>query len=195
MLVASYSRWHILVTGKSCEIWRPFRYFRSFRNFISVTVAMLLKGLSTLRTIQWFMHTISRLETSGNLMIKRLSAFSLTNGLQLVDEIEHDLLIHWDRVTHICVSILTTWPSPSHCLNQCRDIVNWTLRNKLQWNPNRKSYIFIQGNALENVVSKIAAILSPPQCVNAYRVIAFQLCSWRCYDYEKRWTNHVSAHS
>ena len=24
-------------------------------------------------------------------------------------------------------------PAPSHCLNQCRNIVNWTLGNKLQW--------------------------------------------------------------
>ena len=33
------------------------------------------------------------------------------------------------------------------------------------WNVNRNSYIFIQENALENVVCKVAAILSRPQCV------------------------------
>ena len=37
----------------------------------------------------------------------------------------------------------------SHYLNQCWKIVYWTLRNKLQWNPNRNSYIFIQENAFE----------------------------------------------
>ena len=36
------------------------------------------------------------------------------------------LLTHWGRVTHICVSKLT-WPAPSHYLNQWWIIVNWTL--------------------------------------------------------------------
>ena len=45
------------------------------------------------------------------------------------------------------------------------NIVNWTLGNKLQWNLNRDLYIFIQENAFENVVRKLAAILSRPQCV------------------------------
>ena len=60
---------------------------------------------------------------------------------------------------------LVAWPAPSHYLNQCWDIVNWTLRNKLHWNFNRYSYIFIQENSFENVVWKMAAILSRPQCV------------------------------
>ena len=58
------------------------------------------------------------------------------------------------------------WTAPSHYLNQCWNIVNWTLRNKLQWNFNRTSYIFIQENALVNVVCEMASILSRPQCVN-----------------------------
>ena len=33
-------------------------------------------------------------------------------------------------------------------------------RNKPQWNLNQNSYIFIQENAIENVVWKMAAILS-----------------------------------
>ena len=45
------------------------------------------------------------------------------------------------------------------------DIVNWTLGNKLNWNLNRNVYVFIQENAFENVVWKMAAILSRPQCV------------------------------
>ena len=67
---------------------------------------------------------------------------------------------HWFR------SWLVAWPAPSHDLNQCWDSVNWTLGNKIQWHINRNSYIFIQENAFENVVWKIAAILSRPQCVN-----------------------------
>ena len=54
---------------------------------------------------------------------------------------------------------------PSHYLNQSWYIVNWTLRNKLQWNLNRNSYIFIQENAFENIVWKMASILPRPQCV------------------------------
>ena len=51
---------------------------------------------------------------------------------------------------------------PSRYLNQCWNIVDWTLRNKL----NRNSYTFSQENAFENVVWKMASILSRPQCVN-----------------------------
>ena len=55
-------------------------------------------------------------------------------------------------------------------LNQCWNIVNWTLRNKLQWNLNQNSYIFIQENVFENVVWKMSAILSRPQCVKRPQV-------------------------
>ena len=57
------------------------------------------------------------------------------------------------------------WPAPSHYLYQCWIIVNWTLRNKLQWNLNKNSNIFIQENAFESVVCETTAILSRPQCV------------------------------
>ena len=53
-----------------------------------------------------------------------------------------------------------------HCLNQCLNVVNWTLRNKLQWNLNPNSYIFNQENAFKYIVGKMVAILSRPQCVN-----------------------------
>ena len=62
---------------------------------------------------------------------------------------------------------LDTWSAPSHYLNQHWNIVNWTLRNKLQWNFNWNSYTFIKKNAFENVVWKMVAILSRPQCVNS----------------------------
>ena len=53
----------------------------------------------------------------------------------------------------------------SHYLTQCWNIVNWTLRNKIQWKLNRNSYIFIQENTFEKVVCKMMAILSQPHCV------------------------------
>ena len=52
---------------------------------------------------------------------------------------------------------LGAWSAPSHHLNQWWNVVNWNLRNKLQWNLKRKSYIFIQENTFENVVCKIVA--------------------------------------
>ena len=38
--------------------------------------------------------------------------------------------------------------------------------NKLQWNLNPNSYIFIPESAFEKVVWKMAAILCQPRCVN-----------------------------
>ena len=43
------------------------------------------------------------------------------------------------------------WPvaysAPNHYLNQCWVIVNWALRNKLQWNFNQNTILFIHENA------------------------------------------------
>ena len=41
---------------------------------------------------------------------------------------------------------------------QCWNIVNWTLENKIQWNFNRNSNIFIQENAFEILVCEMATI-------------------------------------
>ena len=94
---------------------------------------------------------------------------------QLADAyMQHSALTHWGRVIHICVGNLAiigsdNGLSPGHYLNQWWNIVNWTLKNKHQWDFNRNSYIFIQENAFENVVWKMAAILSRPQWVNGLR--------------------------
>ena len=60
------------------------------------------------------------------------------------------------------------WSAPGNYLNQCWNIVNWTLRIKLQWNLHRNSHIHFQENACENVVWKMMAILSQAQCVNGW---------------------------
>ena len=48
----------------------------------------------------------------------------------------------WGRVTHICISKWTiigsdngfvTWSASSHYLNQCWNIINFTLKNRFQW--------------------------------------------------------------
>ena len=51
-------------------------------------------------------------------------------------------LTHLGQVMHICVCKLA-WQGPIHYLNQCWNIVNWTLGNKLRWILNRYLYIFI----------------------------------------------------
>ena len=63
-----------------------------------------------------------------------------------------------------------------HYLNQCWNIVNWTPGNKIQWNFNQNSYIFIQGSAFKNGVWKMAAILSWPWCVNVNIVVMACIC-------------------
>ena len=79
------------------------------------------------------------------------------------------LLTHLPLVPHICVSESVSFGSdnglspisaPSHYLNQCWIIVNWTLRNKRQWNFNQNTKLFIHENASENIIFEMAAILS-----------------------------------
>ena len=50
--------------------------------------------------------------------------------------------------------------SPSHYLNQCWVIVNWTLRNELQLIFNQNTNLFIHENASEKFVCEMAAISS-----------------------------------
>ena len=86
-------------------------------------------------------------------------------------------LIHWGWEMHIRVSKLTVtgsdngllpWWVTHYYLNQCWNIVDLVLRNKIQWNDNCNLFIFIQENAFEYVVCEMAAILSQPQYVNLY---------------------------
>ena len=44
---------------------------------------------------------------------------------------------------------------------------------KVQWNFNRNSNIFIQENAFERIICEMAAMLSRPQCVKFYFEIDF----------------------
>ena len=49
--------------------------------------------------------------------------------------------------------------APSHYLNQYWLIVNWILRNELQWNWNQSTRCFIHENAFKNVICKMVSIL------------------------------------
>ena len=72
----------------------------------------------------------------------------------------------WSTVVQIIVCRLVGAKPLSEVLNQCWNIVDLNLRNRLQWNLKRISYIFIQANAFENAVWEMVAILSWPQCVD-----------------------------
>ena len=74
---------------------------------------------------------------------------------------------HWFR------QWLVAWTAPSHYLNQCWNIVNWTPINKLQWNFDWNFNIFIQGNAFESTMCEMAAMLFRPQYVNTLRLKHF----------------------
>ena len=54
---------------------------------------------------------------------------------------------------------LVAWLVPSHYLNQCWNIVNQTLRNKLLWKSIPNTKLFIHENTFENVICEMAAIL------------------------------------
>ena len=78
---------------------------------------------------------------------------NITENVQLFQLWIISYTSHWGRVTHICVvelghhwfrQWLVACSAPSHYLNQCRNIVNCTFRNKLQWNFNQNSNIFIK---------------------------------------------------
>ena len=66
-------------------------------------------------------------------------------------------LIHWGRMTHICVSklchclvmiiacLIIACLTPSHFLKQSSLIVDWAIRNIFQWNLNWQTRIFHTG--------------------------------------------------
>ena len=84
-------------------------------------------------------------------------------------------LTHWGRVTHICVSKLTIigsdQPVPSHCGSQYWNIVNLTLRNKLQCNIYLFFFTVSFKNAFGIAVWKMEVIWSWPQCVDTYAIM------------------------
>ena len=86
------------------------------------------------------------------------------------------ILTHLPQVPHICFiesgqhwfrQWLVAYSAPSHYLNQCWVIVNWTLRNRLQWNFNQNTKLFIHENASENIVCEMATILCRGRWVNS----------------------------
>ena len=71
---------------------------------------------------------------------------------------------HWFRLWLVACS------APSLYRNQCSLIVNYTLRNKFQWNSNWNSIIFIQENAFEIIVCRNGGHFVQWEWVNTLRL-------------------------
>ena len=98
------------------------------------------------------------------------------------------------------------WRRSSHYINQCWTIVNCTLRNKLHSNLNRNSYIFSPENSFENIVTKIAVILSRPQwvktihyskiwCLKIYDATLYDMVREVAVVYNFRMNTHFSLYA
>ena len=66
-------------------------------------------------------------------------------------KLPHLLLVPHDTSHHNSGNGL--WPVRCQAIIWTNADVNWTLRNKLQWNPNPNTKLFIRENAVENVVN------------------------------------------
>ena len=160
---------------------RIFKYSHNswFGVFCSGCGGRFLPDYPSLHCWKLVNHTVASVPVKLVNIYKISWCESAINRWHNQNEITHTIcsfLTHWGRATHKCVNELTiigpdnglspvAWSVPSHYLNQCWNIVNSNIRNKFQWNFKRNSFIFIQENPFENVVWKMASILSRPQCV------------------------------
>ena len=76
-------------------------------------------------------------------------------------------------------------------------IVNWTLRNKFQWNHYQTFHL---KNALENIICVMGSILAQPPCVNvsASRCLSLQVCqqwSYVSFALNHHWYHHLRISS
>ena len=112
--------------------------------------------------------TMERSDYKNIVYYSKLIFIIYWNGIPMF----YNPLTHWGRVTHICVGKLTIIGSDNGLSPGRRQaIISSNARFLLigpfgtKFNFNQNPYIFIQENAFQNVVWKMAAILSRPQCV------------------------------
>ena len=87
-------------------------------------------------------------------------AMWILNSLRLSDAYMHQQTGPW-LVQIMACRLLSTKPLSESVPAYCQ--LELYFRNKFQWNYNQNSNIFIQENAFENVICKMAAILPQPQ--------------------------------
>ena len=78
---------------------------------------------------------------------------------------------HYDHERRLYVSVNQGIinSAPRHYLNQCWLNTCWAPGNIFKWNCDKKT-VFIQDNAFENVVCKMAGSLSLPQCLSPFKI-------------------------
>ena len=118
-------------------------------------------------------------------------------------------LTHWARVTHKCVCKLTSIGSDNGLSPDRHQAIIWTNAGVLLVGPLGTNcsailiaihtFSFIQENAFENDVWKMASILSPPQCVknnlalNRWQVITgtnYESALWHICITRPQWVNN-----
>ena len=104
-------------------------------------------------------QSMKTLHNNGSMQDKK---FQCINSLRPSDAYMHQQ-IRPSLVEIMACRLVGAKPLSEPMLEYCKYS---NLTNKLQSNLKRNSYIFIQENSFENVVWKMAAILSQPQCVN-----------------------------
>ena len=77
-------------------------------------------------------------------------------------------MLQWIRSALVQIMACHLFSTKPYNLNQYWVIVNWTLRNKLQWNFNQNTKFFIHKNASGNVC-KMAAVLSRGRRVKSFQ--------------------------
>ena len=95
-----------------------------------------------------------------------------------------EMLTHWGRVTHICVTYLTIIVSDNGLSPSRHQAIIWTNDGILLIRPLGTNFseilieihkISIQENAFENIVCEMTAILSRPQCVKCWSCTCMNL--------------------
>ena len=75
------------------------------------------------------------------------------------------------------------WLVPSHYLNQCCNIVNWTLGNKPQWNFNQNTTLFIHENAIDQFHKSQNAPAPYPAMLDSEQRYAYFCSEWSIVGY------------
>ena len=124
--------------------------------------------------IKWYSH----ITTTGLSSLLVISYLTGTNA-----SVNLIVLSHWGRVMHICVSKLTIIGSDNGLSPDRRQAITWNSAGILfvghLWtNFDRNLYIFVQENAFESVVWKMAAILCRPQCVKWQYALSCVASRW-----------------
>ena len=128
------------------EVWERISYF--IPHFTRRVVTGPCLNCSQFMWVQGAPAQMTDILLSLSLNIQSASTHLLSNAHTCFNESGRPWFRQW----------LVAYSAPSHYLNQYWVIINWTLRNDLQWNYNHNAKLFSHENAFEIIVCEIAAI-------------------------------------